>query len=151
MSRYITFLAISILALSSVGCGSRSQRNYETQVTVQAPKPADLRPLGEAAKVFCFALIGIAVITAVTVLAKNHQNQASRPEQNRPRKYRGRRSSRHRHHHRTHNSRSHYHRDRRHGRGQRRRRSKGRSSKARKASRRHYARRKMQQTNPNKK
>ena len=141
MRRYITLLAIGILALTSVGCGSRSTRNYETLVTVQAAKPADYGPLGEAGKVLCFTLIAVAVIAAITTLAKSSNAQKrNSPKPHRPGRYRGSRRQRHG---RRYNPHSRHHRGRRYSRGQR---HKGRSLR-----RRHNNRKKLQPNQPVKK
>ena len=101
MRRYITLLAIGILALTSVGCGSRSTRKYDTVVKVEAAKPPDYGPIGEAGKVLCFTLIAIAVIAAITILARgSNSKKRHRPKQQLPRDYRGRKSRRHRYHRR---------------------------------------------------
>jgi hypothetical protein len=141
MIRLLTLLAIGILALTSVGCGSKSTRNYETLVTVQAAKPADYGPIGDAMKVFCFALIAVAVIAAACYLARSSNAQKRNdPKLRSPGKYRGRRSRRQRHYRR----RSKHYRGRRYSRGRRHQaHSKGRS--------RHHNRKKLQPNQPVKK
>ena len=69
MKRITLLAAIGLLSLTIVSC--KKEKKPPPPVIVEAP---DYKPIGEGMKVHSYALIGVAVIIAVTLMSRGKNN-----------------------------------------------------------------------------